>query len=62
MSALHPLKALNALRLRRKAARAARAAQAQAPAADQAYLMLEPGSYQVQRSGADRHGAIKPKR
>jgi hypothetical protein len=54
--------ALNALRLRRKAARAASAAQPQAPASDQAYLMLEPGSYQVHRSGAVRHAVIKPKR
>lgn len=59
MSTLHPLKALHALRLRRKAARAA---QAQAPASDRAYLMLEPGSYQVHRSGAARHAVIKPKR
>jgi|GEM_PF-1209705 len=57
MSALHPLKALHALRLRRKAARAA-----QPPASDQAYLILEPGSYQVHRSGAARHTVIKPKR
>lgn len=56
------LSALKALRLRRKAARAALAAQPQAPASDQAYLILAPGSYQVHRSGADRHGAIKPKR
>lgn len=59
---MNALKALNALRLRRKAARAATAGQTAPPAANQAYLSLEPGSYQVHRSGTDRHGSIKPKR